>query len=314
MDEFALIGRYFASQNDAADVLLGIGDDAALVRVAADQNLALATDTLVAGVHFPHDIAPGDLGYRLSAVNLSDMAAMGARPRFATLALTLPAVDHAWLESFSDGLKNALGEAGVSLVGGDTTRGPLTLTLQLVGTVPAAALCRSGARPGDLVFVSGTLGDARAGLDALRGDSAAEPELRARYFRPQARVELGCALLGIATAAIDVSDGLLADLDHVAEQSQVAMEIDPDSLPLSEHLSRYCDSKLAQEYAATGGDDYELAFTIPAAREADAIALGARLGVSVTRIGRVMSGVGVRCVDRFGKVRAFGNAGYRHFT
>ncbi|MCB1745876.1 MAG: thiamine-phosphate kinase [Gammaproteobacteria bacterium] len=315
MDEFDLIARYFAPLAARADdIVLGIGDDAALLRTPPGATLAVAVDTLVAGVHVPHDCAPAALGYRVAAVNLSDLAAMGARPRFATLALTLETAAAAWLEAFAAGLASALAPAGVALVGGDTTRGPLCVTLQLLGWAPEVPLRRDGARVGDHVLVSGTLGDARAALDLL-GQAAADADqawLLERYYRPTPRLALGQALAGLAHAAIDVSDGLVADLGHVARASGVAIDVELERLPLSPALRRHAGDGAAR-CAAAGGDDYELAFTVAAADRGRVIEQAAALGVTVTDVGRVVAGAGVRCRDADGRDQAAELAGYRHF-
>lgn len=315
MDEFALIGRYFAALGDVgADILCGIGDDAALIAPRAPQ-LAVVVDTLVETVHFPAGFAPADLGFRAAAVNLSDLAAMGARPRYATLALTLPTADEDWLAAFARGLGEALQPAGVALVGGDTTRGPLTVTVQLIGLQEGPALRRSGAQPGDLVCVSGTLGDARAALDllALPKVDADQRALLQRYCRPQARFALGQALAPLAHAAIDVSDGLVADLGHVASASAVAIEIELERLPLSRALLRHCSRAQALSYAAGGGDDYELALTVAPARLGDVQAAATQCGVPIQVIGQVSAGQGLRCLDGSGRDCAPRHAGYRHF-
>ncbi|MEQ8660187.1 MAG: thiamine-phosphate kinase [Gammaproteobacteria bacterium] len=318
MDEFELIARCFAPLGAGADdVVLGIGDDAAVLAVPPAHTLAVAVDTLVSGVHFPPAIAPDDLGYRVAAVNLSDLAAMGARPRWATLALTLPASDADWVAAFARGLGAALRPHEVVLVGGDTTRGPLTATLQLMGLLERPPLTRAGAREGDVVLVSGTLGDARAALDCL--DAAAVTDdvsaaLLARYFRPSARVALGRALGALAHAAIDVSDGLVADLGHVARASNVAITIELERLPLSTALAARYPRARALAYAAAGGDDYELALCLPRAHCAQAVALAARLGpVPLTAVGEVSAGSGVRCLDAAGRDCATTLGGYRHF-
>jgi len=320
MDEFALIERYFAVLGgDTSGVLCGIGDDAAVL-APPPVPLAVAVDTLVEGVHFPPDIAPDDLGFRAAAVNLSDLAAMGATPRYATLALTVPAAEPRWLAGFARGLADALRPSGTVLIGGDTTRGPLTVTVQLIGLLHGPALYRAGARSGDLVAVSGTLGDARGALDVLEGTlpvgfAAADRDwLLQRYLRPRARTALGIALGGLAHAAIDVSDGLVADLGHVAAASGVAIEIDLSRLPLSAALGRLAGAGTARDYAASGGDDYELAFTFPPAALTAVRAAALQCGDEVTVIGRVTDGAGVRCLDADGRDRTPPTGGYRHFT
>ena len=316
MDEFDLIARYFAPLGSPApDVLLGIGDDAAVVAWPAGAQLVVAVDTLVDGVHFPHGLRADAVAHRLLAVNLSDLAAMGAWPRYATLALTLPALDETWLAAFAQGLGHALRAAGVSLIGGDTTRGPLTLSLQALGTITGAALTRRGAQPGDVIAVSGTLGDARAGLDRALADPAAlgDHPLLARFLWPTARLALGQALRGLASAAIDVSDGLLADLAHIMRQSGCRAELEVERLPLSPALLTEVGREVALSYAMTGGDDYELALCIPHSGWAAAQTIAAEIGVALTVIGKVQSGAGVRCVDGRGHEVTPSSRGYRHF-
>lgn len=309
MDEFELIRRYFDRDQPGVDV--GIGDDAAVVSVPPGQQLVVAVDTLVAGTHFPDMLAPGDIGYRAVAVNLSDMAAMGASPRWATLALTLPEADPDWLQSFAAGLFEACTGAGVSLIGGDTTRGPLTVSVQLLGLVATgAALRRNGARRGDAIAVTGTPGDAACGLRMMLGelecDAARREELVTRFRRPTARLQAGADLVGVATACIDVSDGLLADLGHICEESGVGAVLDANRLPLSPALRSCAGESLAQHLALTGGDDYELCFTIDEARLA-------ALTVPAAVIGRIEGGAGVR-VEGLRAPLPEGAPGYRHFS
>lgn len=317
MDEFDLIGRYFeALQIASPDLLLGIGDDAAVIAVPPPGRLAVTVDTLVEGVHFPRDLRADAIGHRLAAVNLSDLAAMGAQPRFATLALCLPQVVETWLAAFAAGLGQALSAAGVSLIGGDTTRGPLTLTLQLLGTLEGEALTRGGARAGDLLAVSGSLGDARAGLDLAIADpvAASDDLLLARFLWPTPRLALGQALRTLASAAIDVSDGLLADLGHVMRKSGCRAVVEVERLPLSTALCARVGRAAARDYALSGGDDYELAVAIPRARLAAAQAAAQRLNLSLTVIGEVVAGSGVQCRDASGQDLTPTRRGYRHFV
>ena len=317
MDEFRLIDTLIVPHaGTRADVLLGIGDDAALVVPPAGEALVLALDTLVEGIHFLPDILPETLGYRLAAVNLSDLAAMGARPLWATLGLTLPAADPHWVEPFMRGLAAAFAPWQVALVGGDTTRGPRTLSLQLSGAVPAsAALTRHGARPGDQVFVSGTLGDAAAGLALAQAGTrrhADEAFLVNRYERPEPRLALGLALRGVASACIDVSDGLLADLGHILARSRCAARLDLAALPLSPALRAAVAPDTALEHALGGGDDYELCFTVPAEALAS-LELLREAGQVLTRIGEIVAGEGLTLLDVEGKTVSPGVRGYRHF-
>src|SRR5437762_484766 len=268
LSEFALIERYFRGCGaQRPDVLAGIGDDAALLSVAPDAELVAATDTLVAGVHFPHQSPPASIGHRALAVNLSDLAAMGARPAWALLALTLPDADEGWLAQFAAGFGALARAHEVALVGGDTTRGPLCVTVQLLGHVPRGeALRRCGGRAGDALFVSGTPGDAAAGLALEERRLAAEPlalaYLRERVLRPTPRMALGERLRGHASACIDVSDGLLGDAGKLARASQTGVEISFAAVPVSEPLVRAVGEEQARTLALTGGDDYELLFAV----------------------------------------------------
>lgn len=302
--EFTLIYRYFSAfgRGDAVD--LSVGDDCAILRLEPGERLATSVDTMVEGVHFPPDSFPEDIGFRAVSVAASDLAAMGARPIGMTLALTLPTADELWLHAFSQGLGAAAASYSLPLVGGDTTRGPLTITVQVLGALPRdQALLRGGAAPGDALYVSGCLGDAAAALAVLAGDWRPEPGhmeyLLQRFNRPRARIALGRELLGRATAAIDISDGLLADAGHIAAASGVRLSIEPDLLPLSPALAAHPAPGQARRWALTGGDDYELCFCLPAGSEPPA---------GCTRIGEVAAGSGVDCGLDYG-----GATGYQHF-
>lgn len=320
LGEFALIERFFRARGaPRADVVLGVGDDGALLRPPPGADLVAVSDTLVEGVHFPVGSDPRSIGHRALAVNLSDIAAMGGEPCWALLSLTLPAVDEAWLEAFADGFAELARGHAVTLVGGDTTRGPLTLGVQVLGIVPAGqGLRRSGARPGDVLFVSGTPGAAAAGLASLMGHDApvgataaaavaAMPEhlrrsCEARFLFPEPRVALGQALRPLASACIDVSDGLVGDLGKLAAASGCGAVLDLETLPTV--LPRIC--------VLHGGDDYELLFTVPPERVATADALP-----GVLRIGAMRAGAGV--VLREGGLEtdagtAQGGAGFDHFA
>ena len=269
MNEFDLIRTHFAALGAArTDVELGVGDDCALLAVPAGQRLAVSIDTLVCGTHFLPDCDPEALGYKSLAVGLSDLAAMGAEPAWATLALTLPpelVAEHPdWIAAFARGLGALAQHHGVRLVGGDTTRGPLSVTLQVHGLVPeGAAIRRAGARPGDLIYVSGTLGDAGLALRQILAGAPVEPGLRERLDRPTPRVALGMALRGIATAMIDVSDGLAADLGHILDASGVGAELRLQSLPLSPSVAAVVAADGDWSLPLASGDDYELCFCIP---------------------------------------------------
>ena len=309
MAEFALIEAIARATHVARDdVVLGIGDDAALVAPRPGERLAIATDTLVAGVHFPADTSAYDLGWKALAVNLSDLAAMGAEPAFATLALTLPDADPAWVADFARGFAALARVHRVALVGGDTTRGPLAVTVTVHGYVPDEhVLLRRGARVGDLVCVTGTLGDAAAAL-ALDARGA----LRERLDRPTPRVEAGIALRGLASAAIDVSDGLLADLGRVCAASAVAAVLGDDP-PLSSALRAACEPAIAKTHAWTGGDDYELCFTLPMGHLAAATA-ALRDIVPFRSLGRIVAGEGVVVRDLSGRDVTPPRRGYEHFA
>ncbi len=287
--EFELIYRYFAGLGRGEAVELGVGDDCAIVRLEDGERLVTSIDTLVEGVHFFPDTFPEDVGYRAVAVALSDLAAMGARPLGMTLALTLPEVDDLWLHAFSQGVGQASAQYGLPLVGGDTTAGPLTLSVSVFGAVPAGqALLRSGARTGDQVCVSGPLGDAAAAVACLQGHWQPDAEdaeyLLRQLYRPTIPLALGRRLLGVASAAIDISDGLLADAGHVARASGVRLNIDPQLLPLSPALAGLEDREAVLRWALAGGDDYQLLFTLPP---------GQSVPAGATRIGAVVEGEGV---------------------
>ena len=307
-----------------ADVPLGIGDDAAVLAPPAGHELVVATDTLVAGVHFPASTRPEDIGWKALAVNLSDLAAMGATPAWALLALTMPAADRSFVERFADGFGELAAQHHIALVGGDTTRGALTISVTALGFVPPEqALRRDGAREGDLVFVTGTLGDAAAGLRCLEISTAARhvdasPEARAaliaRLDRPVPRIAAGVVLRGAASSCIDLSDGLLADLGHVATRSGVGIEISASALPASPALLDSFDAPARTALQAAGGDDYELAFTLPPQHVAAVTRDLARLGCGATRIGRVVAGTAVRLVDDEGNDIAMPHRGWEHFA
>jgi thiamine-monophosphate kinase len=319
LGEFELIARFFADGfTDRDDIVLGVGDDAAVVRVPAGSELVAAADTIVCGVHFPVATAAEHIGHRALAVNLSDVAAMGAAPCWCTLALTLPAVDEHWLQDFTRGFRELAVRHGVALIGGDTTRGPLTLTVQLLGLVPSGtAIRRSGARAGELVFVSGTVGDAAAGLALIqkevRGAPAAhEAYLRQRFLAPTPRVELGLALRGIASAAIDISDGLHADVNKLLAASAVGAQLDLDQLPLSRGLLERQGIERARQLALSGGDDYELCFTVPVERAGEAERAAVAAGCPIHRVGVIEASAGVRYLEN-GRPVSVDAPGYDHF-
>ena len=296
-------------------MVLGIGDDAALLAPAPGQHLVVAMDTLNAGVHFPAGTAPADIGWKALAVNLSDLAAMGATPAWCTLSLSLPAGDDGFVDGFLDGFLALASAHGVALVGGDTTRGPLSACVTAHGFVaPGCALRRAGADVGDDVWVSGTLGDAAAALRQWQAGEAMTPALRARLDRPTPRVALGRALRGIASACIDVSDGLLADLGHVCSASGVGALVDVDALPASDALRATFDSEPRRQLQATGGDDYELCFSAPVEAQAAVLAGARQAGVAVTRIGRLDARGGVATLTSAGADWRAPTPGWQHFA
>jgi len=306
VDEFDLIRRYFQCDAQSPGVIVGVGDDGAILQPSPGTQQVQVTDTLVEGVHFPANVDARDIGYRVVAVNLSDIAAMGARPRWMTLALTLWDKDESWVEEFAAGLLGAAAQHGVALVGGDTTRGDsVVVTVHVSGEVDeGAAILRSGAMPGDTVFVSGAVGDAAAGLELL-GEGVVDDALVNRFLKPTPRVELGLALSGRAHAAIDISDGLIADLRKMLDASGAGAEIEIDNIPLSGALQARFDLDTAYRFAMTGGDDYELCFTAPANAVADI--------QGITAIGTVTENDALVC-RRDGSIVEVDTSGYRHFA
>ncbi len=318
--EFELIRRYFT--RPARGAVLGVGDDAALVRVRSGMELAISTDMLVAGRHFFADADPEQLGHKALAVNLSDMAAMGATPRWATLALALPRADARWLAAFSRGFLRLARRHGVDLVGGDTTRGPLVVCVQIAGEVPAGrALRRDGARNGDDIWVSGTLGEAALALAAAEGRIRLAARERRRLERklhaPAPRIALGTALRGVARSAIDVSDGLVADLGHICERSGVAAVIEAARIPLSAIVKSKINQSVIMTAGLAGGDDYELVFSAGQARRAAIARLARRLRLKLTRIGRMVrrrrGAPRVTVLGAGGRPVAVKRKGYEHF-
>lgn len=322
ISEFQLIQQYFKAGAAAAlarpnsPVRCGIGDDCAVLALPAGDELLVSVDTLVETVHFPKYYPADLLARRALAVCVSDLAACGATPLGFTLALTLPSVDELWLADFASALASVAAEYDITLVGGDTTRGPLCLSLQVMGSAPTgAAILRSGAQPGDLVFVSGQLGDARAALNYLEKDEAqlsvAEQTLLTRYHAPVPRLALGEKLRGLATAAVDVSDGLAADLSHILSASGVAAVLAVERLPLSAAITE-TDPARAVEFALSGGDDYELCFTAPAAYREQLHAISLELNLAITEVGYIEAGAGLTCFAADGSVY-MPVAGYQHF-
>lgn len=307
VDEFELIRRYFVRAGEGEGVITGIGDDGAVLRPGPGKEFVTVIDTLVEGTHFPDKISAADLGYRAVAVNLSDIAAMAARPLWMTLALTMPPMSNEWIESFARGLFAAADEHRVALVGGDTTAGAaIVVSVQVTGDVEEGkALLRSGARPGDTIYVTGTLGDAAAGLSMIGSGNADEYLLR-RFLRPQARIGVGLELAACANSCIDVSDGLVGDLRKLLDASEAGADLNLDALPLSAALVRAFDEDVGRRFAATGGDDYELCFTSSQPLP------GMLAGVPVTAIGTVNDSNDLVCRSG-GAVVEIDDSGYRHF-
>ena len=320
MNEFALIDAYFKRLSQQAGALLsashpelmpalGIGDDCALLNVPSGMQLAVSSDTLVAGVHFPESASAFDIGYKALAVNLSDLAAMGAQPAWYSLCVTLPEQSEKWIESFCDGMAAVMEPNPIVLIGGDTTRGPLSISIQVMGLVPQGkAMTRSGAQIGDTIFMSGCVGEAALGLQLAQDEQHElwtkdldHQHLLGRLHRPQPRVVLGWAIKTFAHACIDVSDGLLADLNHLLQSSGVGAQLDLDVIP----TARGSDPMRAM----SAGDDYELCFTASPADQEQLIAMGQVLDLPVTAIGTVIEGNGI--VDLHGQPIAV--SGYRHF-
>ncbi len=317
MNEFELIRTYFARQPVARrDVVLGIGDDAAILQPAPGQQLVVTTDLLVAGVHFLPDVDPVSLGHKALAVNLSDLAAMGAEPAWFLLNIALPSVDEKWLAGFCDGLFALARQYNVQLVGGDTSRGPLTIAIEAHGFVPAGqALTRSGARPGDRIFVTGMLGDAGLALRHRQGRlqlAAVElPPCVKRLDRPTPRIEEGLLLRTVAASAIDISDGLVADLGHILEQSSAGARIDLGRVPVSSAYRAHLND-VGWDLALANGDDYELCFTVPPANLAALEKIKMRF-LGITEIGLVESGLGLRILDAAGNPYVPKISGHDHF-
>ena len=316
LGEFELIRRYF--ERPVRRAALGVGDDCALLALAPGMQLAVSTDMLVEGRHFLSTVPPSRLGHKALAVNLSDLAACGARPLAFTLALSLPRADEAFVAGLAEGLLALAAAHDIELVGGDTTAGPLNLCITVMGEVPAGqALLRSGARPGDELWVSGQLGDARLALEVFRGrlalDAAALEQVRAAMEQPQPRVQLGLALRGVASATIDLSDGLIGDLGHILQRSGVGAQVELDRLPHSSVLAAQPEA-LRQECLLAGGDDYELLFCAPAAHHDAVLAAGRRAGVPVQRIGHILDRPGLSVVNAAGQAVALqGLQAFDHF-
>ena len=313
LTEFGVIEKYFAGLTPAGrGVLLGVGDDAALLAATEDSHLVVTTDSLVSGVHFFPDADPADIGYKSLAVNLSDMAAMGAEPRWITLALTLSEAEmnHDWLDGFARGLGELAETHAVALVGGDLCKGPPAVTLQVIGECPKGReIRRSGADAGDLICISGPLGSASLALALLKSGREPRADCAGRLLRPEPRVELGVSLRGIASAMVDISDGLLADLGHLLEAARAGAVINIDTIPVDEYLDEECETSEKWRHVLSGGDDYELCFTVPPAKQQDL----EQIGSPVYRIGTVTAEQGLRCLSADGSEHVPDGAGYLHF-
>lgn len=315
MTEFSLIELIRKRCTVArADVRLGIGDDAAVLTVPANHELVVSTDTLVSGVHFPPQTEPFDIGWKALAVNLSDLAAMGANPTWATLALTLPQPDLIWVTDFAEGFSMLARQHQLALVGGDTTQGPLSITITVHGLVPTGqAITRANAKPGDWICVTGTLGDAAAGLRYVQAQDNSAPELIARLNRPTPRLTAGLLLRSIASAAIDISDGLLADLGHICDRSGVGAELCVDDLPTSSALHMHIPAPTRQHLQLAGGDDYELCFSV-APERAPALLHNLAQNGGATHIGHIVAGQEIILRDRAGMRIDTTARGWEHFV
>lgn len=314
--EFDIIERYFSGRvpHEADQVVLGPGDDCAILRVRAGKELCVSMDTLISGVHFPLDASGRVAAHRSLAANLSDLAAMGAECFASALALTLPREDAVWLDDFSATLSELVSRHDIPLVGGNLARGELSVTITVLGTLPIGkSLRRSGARVDDDIYVSGNLGDAGGGLALLRQGEDQEDELVRRYRYPEPRLELGKALLDVASAAIDISDGLAADLGHICESSKVGAVVNVEKILLSPALTKRFGRDQAQHFALSAGDDYELCFTAPTNQREDIAQLARRLDLTLTRIGSIVPEQGVAFLDAKGASMEIAEPGYQHF-
>lgn len=320
MGEFDLIQRYFSRHQQGQNVALSVGDDCAVLNVPVGQRIAISTDTLVQGTHFLPTISPEDLAYKAVAVNLSDLAAMGAVPMWASLALTLPNIQSSWLEGFSQSLFAILDRYQVSLIGGDTTQGHCAITLTVQGLLPEnMGLFRHQAQVGEWIFVSGNLGDSAAGLQCLLENrktlSESDRYLVQRHLRPTPRIELGLALRQFSRCAIDISDGLIGDLEHILKCSQVGAEIYLEQLPLSRQLLESVGEAQAQQFALTGGEDYELCFTVAEDKRAEMEEILRSQGIKATCIGRILPATSGLILRQNGEMVALPtHSGFDHFN
>lgn len=313
--EFDLIERIRRRAPGRDDVILGIGDDAAIVQVPPGKQLVIAADTLNRGIHFPDNTAPADIGWKSLAVNLSDLASMGAEPAWCTLSLSLPTGDAAWVDAFLDGFLELAATHRVALIGGDTTRGPLSVSVTVHGFVePGRALRREGAREGDDVWVTGTLGEATGALTQWQAGAIVNSVLRRRLDRPTPRLATGARIADIAHACIDVSDGLLGDLQHICSASRVGAEVELERLPALPELFAAFEPQRRQAIQATGGDDYELCFTAPQTAREVIARISIETDTPITRIGRVVAGQGARALRGDGSEWVAQSQGFVHFA
>lgn len=320
MKEFELI-KHFEERPGTRrkDVEIGIGDDAAIINIPANQQLVVTTDTLVEGIHFFSDMDPRALAHRAIAVNLSDIAAMGAEPAWISLAVTLPFAAEGWVKDFSDSVYEICEYYNVQVIGGDTTQGPMAITISAKGLVPTGkAMTRSGAKPGDWIYVSGTLGDAACAIDAINQRKNLPLKYHAviknRFEYPTPRVALAQGLREVASAAIDVSDGLIADLGHIMDKSEVGAVVNVEDLPISDALSGSAEPQKCLEFALSGGDDYELLFTVPEDKRGALDVTVAHYGINLTCIGQVSGQRGKLELRKEGQPFTFEGKGYQHFS
>ena len=317
MNEFEIIRRYFESKDLPVSVKLGVGDDGAIIHNDPGKNLVVATDTLVSGIHFPADSSPCDIGYRSVIVNVSDIAAMGGKPEWMTLALSLSETNPEWLKGFSKGLFLAADEYSLHLIGGDLTKAEQNIiTIQMIGEVDTdAQLLRSNAQPGELLFVSGTLGDAAAGLEQFEKKAALNQYnqyLIERFFRPTARVDIGQAIMDYASSSIDISDGLIGDLKKIMSASDVGAILHIEDIPLSKEMLKIYEPKKSQTFALSGGDDYELLFTAPAENLSKIMDISKEIDQKITHIGNITENKNLEC-RKEGVIYEYQDEGYLHF-
>jgi thiamine-monophosphate kinase len=314
LTEFDLIDQFFSQKKHRSDVLLGTGDDCALLQPPPGQTLAMSMDTFISGVHFPTNTDPSDIAYKALAVNLSDLAAMGAEPAWVMLALTLPDANREWLTQFTHGFFELINRYHLQLIGGDTTRGNLSITVQVTGFIQESkALKRSGAKPGDHIYVTGTLGDAGLALQLLQTNKTPDPYLLNRLNRPTPRIETGLALHNLASSCIDISDGLVADLKHILKASNVGAQINIADLPFSSALEQQLSLQEAWHLGLNAGDDYELCFTVPPQQEQQLTTALKNIDCAYTCIGVIEVQKDLRLLQHDGTPFALQHTGFRHF-